>query len=191
MQRLILVTLLALGLSSQAWSAVVTGQRCRFVAQSTSITPGASPNIPIPASELNVPPIDCVVACDVNTLGAFTCGPTYVPNGGAQYDKITLRANAGNSTGTGCGYDDVTVYELDNNCATATCANQEMVLWGVLDDDGTSTPTGGVKELTRYGPVGPWIYMSGTANDAGALTCDDTSNHLYFHLLLWRSRQTP
>jgi hypothetical protein len=123
------------------------------------------------------PQIDCRVLCDVTAAGAFTCGPMWVPGGGQYVENAIIRAIAGTSA-SGCGYDDVNVDTLSN---TSVAAGSELPSLGTLDDDGSS---GGVKQIEHFGPLGPYLYLAGTAT---AGTCDAT-HRLQIQLLLYYKR---
>ena len=122
--------------------------------------------------------IGCYTICDKAAAGAFTCEFS-VPNGGKGLDLAVIRAYKGTSA-SGCGYDDVSVYTTtDTNAGTA---GYELPLLGLLDDDGSSS---GVKQILNFGPIGPVIYVAGTAT---AGTCD-ADNELHIQLLLyWTQR---
>lgn len=121
--------------------------------------------------------------CDVGAAGAFTCGPIYVPGGGANVDVAVIRALRGTAT-LGCGYDDVNVYTV----STSTITNpDDKASIGLLDDDGSSS---GVKQIVWSGPIGPYLYLEGTATDgAGAGDCSGTTtNRLQILLHLWKKQ---
>lgn len=143
--------LVALGLPSLGQAAV--GDSCTIANAASGATGSAK--------------VNCILGVDSTAAGAFTAGPVYVPGGGVGASVVVIRPLNGNS-GAGCGYDDVVVYETSN--ATAT-GNDEKASIGVLDDDGTSTPTGGVQQIKVFGPTGPYLYFSGTAT---AGTCSGT-----------------
>ena len=127
------------------------------------------------------PGISCYTICDKDNDGAFTCEFS-VPGGGKNLDLAIIRAYKGTSA-SGCGYDDVSVYTTtDTNAGTA---GYELPLLGLLDDDGSSS---GVKQILNFGPIGPVIYVSGTATDGGA-ACS-ASNELHIQLLLY-PKQNP
>lgn len=156
------------------------GDSCKFV--TTTVTSGTTTgkDIPMPTNSAGlaatnaVPQIECRLLCDKTAAGAFTCGPMWVPGGGQNIDVAVVRALSGTS-GSGCGYDDVNVYTLSN---TNTGAGSELPSLGTLDDDGSSS---GVKQIEHFGPLGPYLYLSGTAT---AGTCDAT-HRLQIQLLIY------
>lgn len=124
------------------------------------------------------PGVDCFTICDKSAAGAFTCEFS-VPGGGKNLDRATIRAYKGTSA-AGCGYDDTVVYEAtDTNAGTS---GYELASLGTLDDDGSGS---GLKQINVFGPIGPVIYISGTAT---AGTCN-ASNELHIQLLLWHKQQ--
>lgn len=120
----------------------------------------------------------CYTICDKAAAGAFTCEFS-VGTKGTNLDRAIIRAYKGTSA-AGCGYDDVAVYETtDTNAGTA---GYELPLLGTLDDDGSGS---GVKQITLFGPIGPVIYVAGTAT---AGTCD-ASNELHIQLILYHTKR--
>lgn len=125
------------------------------------------------------PGISCFTICDKAAAGNFTC-EFALPGGGAGLDLAVIRAYKGTSA-SGCGYDDVSVYTTtDTNAGTA---GYELPLLGTLDDDGSGS---GVKQILNFGPIGPVLYLSGTAT---AGTCN-ASNELHIQLLLYHTKQS-
>ena len=120
------------------------------------------------------PGIGCYTICDEAAAGAFTCEFS-VPGGGKNLDLAVIRAYKGTSA-AGCGYDDVSVYTTTDTNAGAS--GYELPLLGLLDDDGSSS---GVEQILNFGPIGPVIYVAGTAT---AGTCD-ADNELHIQLLLY------
>lgn len=186
--RLKLVSLALLS----SWLAVplaraADGDSCKFIYSTPVIGSANAANIPMPTASAGLattraePQIICRVLADKTAAGAFTAGPMWVPGGGQYIDLAVVRAIQGTSA-SGCGYDDVIVYTLSN---TNTAAGAELVSIGVLDDDGTSTPAGGVKQIEHFGPIGPYLYLSGTATAGGDPKLCDSSNHLIIQLLLY------
>ena len=160
-----------LALPALAWAA--TGDACHFV--TTTPTAQQSLDIPLPTdTNTSAPQIGCKVLCDITAAGAFSCGPMWVPGGGQNIDLAIIRALSGTSA-AGCRYDSVTISEMSNQ---STAAGSELVSIGVLDAQGTS---GGVKQIKNFGPIGPYIFASGTAT---AGTCDAT-HHLMIQFLYW------
>lgn len=174
------LVVLSLWLATPVWAA--DGDSCKFTTSTVTIGAGNA-NIPMPtvaaglAFTQSQPQITCRVLCDKTAPGAFTCGPMWVPGGGSNVDLAIVRVLNGTSA-AGCGYDDINVYTLSN---TNTAAGAELPSLGTLDDDGSSS---GVKQIEHFGPIGPYLYLSGTADDTGALTCD-ASNHLLIQLLIY------
>ena len=120
--------------------------------------------------------IGCYTICDKAAAGAFTC-EFAVPGGGKNLDLAIIRAYKGNAT-EGCGYDDVSVYTVTDTNGSET--GYEKPLLGLLDDDGSSS---GVKQILNFGPIGPYIYVAGTATD-GTPACS-ASAELHIQLLLY------
>lgn len=173
MKKLLLLALLVCPWA--AWGA--SGDSCNFVANGTTQTIGTAlpVNIPLPSAGATAPEISCRVLCDVTASGAFSCGPMWVPGGGTKVRNAIIRVLQG-SGANGCGYDDTNVYTLSN---INTSTGAELPSLGLLDDDGSS---GGVKQIEHFGPLGPYIYVAGTAGTGG--TCNG-SNHLLIQLLLY------
>lgn len=155
-------------------AAAVTGDSCTIDA------PTAAAGLATDTA----PKVVCrFVAVTTSAGAAQTFGPVFVPGGGVGYAMAVFRVLRGNSA-AGCGYDDLQVFELS---ARTLAASTEKALIGVLDDDGTSTPTGGVQQIKVFGPVGPYIYLTGTAT---AGTCN-ASNPLEVELILYPNINFP
>ena len=176
----ILVSLFALAvwLALPGFVEAATGGSCTIEAPTASAGLSSAP----------AAKVTCVVVAEATAAGAATFGPVYVPGGGVGYSMAIIRPLKG-TLDAGCGYDDLIVYELS---APTLAAYTERISIGVLDDDGTSTPTGGVQQIKVFGPVGPYLYLSGTVSDAGTNTCSTAVGEtLVIQLLLYPNISFP